>query len=72
MVTVREGSAKNTYIGTPTTDSLMGSGHFYWTNDWSIFDVKELGIKFWPVPYQDVALPAILRITYEILHSQSV
>lgn len=72
MVTVRKGSAKNTYIETFPTNSQIGSGRFGWTNRFSIFDYKEYGEFPWEVPYQEIALPIILRKTYEILHAEGV
>ncbi len=72
MNEIREGSAKNTYIETLPTDSQMGRGNFVWTRDWSIFDYKEFGKFPWTIPFQEIALPVILRKTYEILHAQGI
>ena len=77
MISVREGSSKNTYTELAPSDNEVGSGYFRWrgeedTGNWSIFDYKEHGEFPWSVPYQDKALTEILKKTYEVLNSQGI
>ena len=74
---MREGSSKNTYTLTPPENERMGFGYFRWrtefdTGNFSIFDYKEHGEFPWSVPYQDIALSAILRRTYELFGSEGI